>query len=132
MTQAIVDTWLARFVNSALAHDLDAHMAMIAPDVLVFGVPGFETLEFADWYRQCEHEFPQGLLTGLTYDRLKIRTAAQDHVLFKALETSRTRDGNSTRQAVEMLIRHDAGSATWKLKQMRLLPEDEARRDGLI
>jgi hypothetical protein len=31
-----------------------------------------------------------------------------------------------------MLIRHDAGSATWKLKQMRLLPEDEARRDGLI
>jgi len=80
MTHDVIDPWLARFVATALARDLEGHMAMISPQVLVFGVPGFDTLDFQDWYRQCEHEFPQGLIRELTYDRVKLRSADQERL----------------------------------------------------
>ena len=105
-------------------------MAMISPQVMVFGVPGFDTLGYDDWYRQCEHEFPQGLITALEYSKLKLRTASGDSIMFKALETTQTSDGGRLAQAVEMLLQNEEGN--WKLKQLRMLPEDEARNDGLL
>jgi hypothetical protein len=130
MTDAVVKSWLDRFVATALARDLQGHMAMISPQVMVFGVPGFDTLDYDDWYRQCEHEFPQGLITALDYSRLKLRTVSGDSILFKALETTHTAEGGSLAQAVEMLLQREDGD--WKLKQLRMLPEDEARHDGLM
>jgi hypothetical protein len=126
----IVEDWLERFVSTALAGDLAAHMAMISPEVLVFGVPGFDTLDFDDWYRQCAHEFPQRLLNDIAYSAPDIRTASDDRVLFKSLETTRTTDGTISRQGVEMLLGRD--DDTWQLQQMRLLSDDEARHDGLF
>jgi hypothetical protein len=130
MAVKIVENWLTQFVNTALEGDLARHMAMISRDVRVFGVPGFDVLEFDDWYRQCEHEFPQRLLADITYSTPHIRTADQERIMFKSLETSRSKDGNINRQAVEMLLQRDEGN--WKLQQMRLLPDDEARHDGLL
>ncbi|MGB5561765.1 MAG: nuclear transport factor 2 family protein [Sedimenticolaceae bacterium] len=130
MTDAVVKSWLDQFVATALARDLQGHMAMISPQVMVFGVPGFDTLGYDDWYRQCAHEFPQGLIKALDYSRLKLRTASGDSILFKALETTQTAEGGSLAQAVEMLLQREGGD--WKLKQLRILPEDEARHDGLM
>ncbi|HOP16234.1 MAG: nuclear transport factor 2 family protein [Gammaproteobacteria bacterium] len=130
MTRAVIDTWLQEFVRSALVHDLQAHMALISPDVAVFGVPGFDSLGYQDWYRQCEHEFPQGLLADMSYSKIDIRTTGTQHILFKALESTRTAQGEHIVQGVEMLLQHaDSG---WKLKQLRLLPHDESSHDGLI
>jgi hypothetical protein len=130
MSDNVVDSWLDQFVATALARDLQGHMAMISPQVMVFGVPGFETLGYDDWYRQCEHEFPLGLIRSLAYSRLMLRSSSGQRILFKALETTQTADGGSLAQAVEMLLQLEDG--TWKLKQLRLLPEDEARHDGLL
>lgn len=130
MTKAIVDNWLARFVSTALSADLANHMAMISREVLVFGVPGFDALDYDDWHRQCEHEFPQRLLRALDYGRVRLRTADDAHILFKAVETTVTAGGQRLVQPVEMLIEH--AEPGWQLKQMRLLPADEARHDGLI
>ena len=129
MSDRIVNDWLERFVGSALAYDLGSHMAMISPEVLVFGVPGFDSLDYDDWYRQCECEFPQGLVTGLRYDNVRIRTSSDEDILFKSLETTQTSRGGCVEQAVEILLHNDGD--TWRLKQMRLLEEDEARHDGL-
>lgn len=130
MTLTTVETWLTRFVASALERDLAAHMAMISRDVLVFGVPGFETLGYDDWYRQCEHEFPLGLLRELGYSKARIRTADDARILFTALETTRTADDGGGTQGVEMLLQREGD--TWLLKQLRLLPDDEARHAGLL
>jgi hypothetical protein len=130
MSNPAVDSWLEQFVSTALARDLEGHMAMISPEVMVFGVPGFDTLGYEDWYRQCEHEFPQGLITRLEYSRVKVRTGSEDRILFKSLETTQTSDGGSLAQALEMLLERDGED--WKLKQLRMLPEDEARHDGLL
>ena len=80
MSDRIVNDWLERFVGSTLSYDLGSHMAMISPEVLVFGVPGFDSLDYDDWYRQCECEFPQGLVTGLRYD-VCARESAWLHLL---------------------------------------------------
>lgn len=130
MSNPVVDAWLEQFVATALARDLGGHMAMISPQVMVFGVPGFDTLGYEDWFRQCEHEFPLGLITALEYSRVKLRTAGEQDILFKSLETTQTSDGGSLAQAVEMLLQRDGDN--WKLKQLRMLPEDEARHDGLL
>ena len=130
MTHPVVTSWLDAFIRTALARDLAGHMAMISPEVLVFGVPGFETLDYQDWYRQCEHEFPQGLIADLGYSQVIVRSADDNRILFKCLETTRTSDGKELRQGVEMLLQRDG--AAWMLKQLRLLPEDEARHDGLL
>lgn len=130
MTAAILDNWLETFVATALARDLAGHMALISPEVLVFGVPGFDTLGYDDWYRQCEHEFPQGLISDIGYTKINVRTADAQRILFKSLETTQTTDGGQISQGVEMLLQNDDGE--WRLKQLRLLPEDEARHDGLL
>lgn len=130
MSLHTVNTWLDEFVATAIAGDLAGHMAMISPEVTVFGVPGFDTLGYDDWYRQCEHEFPQRLLQSIDYHATSIRTADAERILFKSLETTRTADGGETPQGVEMLLQRDGD--TWRLKQLRLLPEDEARHDGLL
>ncbi len=130
MDNGIVDDWLDRFIKTALDRDLEAHMRLISPEVLVFGVPGFETLDYDDWHRQCEHEFPQGLMKEISYDRRQIRTADEQHVLFKALETTCATDGTRIAQGVELLLQRNGDE--WLLKQLRVLPEDEARHDGLL
>lgn len=130
MTQSDIVEWLDRFVASALARDLEGHMAMISRQVLVFGVPGFDSLEYDDWYRQCEHEFPQGLLRDLRYERVRLRLSTDDRVLFKALEKTVTRDGARIDQGVEIMLQLE--DSDWRLKQLRLLPEDEMRHDGLM
>ena len=130
MSEKLVESWIEQFVATALASDLQGHMAMISQQVMVFGVPGFDTLGYDDWYRQCEHEFPQGLIQALQYSNLKLRTTSEDRILFKALETTQTADGGSQAQGVEMLLQLQGGD--WQLKQLRMLPEDEARHDGLL
>jgi hypothetical protein len=132
MSRETVDHWLQQFIDTALARDLDAHMALISPEVMVFGVPGFDTLGFDDWYRQCEHEFPQGLIRTIAYGNVGIRTADARRVLFKARETTETSTGERIIQGVEMLLQRAADDDVWRLKQLRLLPEDEARHDGLL
>lgn len=130
MSEQLVDHWLDSFSSSALAYDLQAHMSHIAEDVAVFGVPGFDTLGYDDWYRQCEHEFPQQLIRELQYSAPIIRVQNKQSILFKTLETTQTKDGGELVQPLEMLIEQRDG--TWLLKQLRILGEDEARSASLI
>jgi hypothetical protein len=130
MARQTVADWLDSFTATALAYDLEGHMAHIASDVMVFGVPGFDVLDYDDWFRQCAHEFPQKLIRSLSYSAPLIRTATADRILFKTLEATGTADGGKLVQAVEMLIEKRQGR--WLLKQLRMVSEDEARSDGLL
>ncbi|MCB1722499.1 MAG: hypothetical protein H6959_04240 [Chromatiaceae bacterium] len=131
MSEQIVNDWLRQFVASALAGDLAGHMALISPEVMVFGIDGFDTLGYQDWHAQCEHEFPQRLLRDLDYAAIRIRTADPRRILFKALERTQTADGQALAQGVEMLLQADDDGG-WRLQQLRVLPDDEARHDGLL
>ncbi len=127
---ATVSQWLRKLAETAVAGDLDAHMALISPSLQLFGVPGFETLGYDDWRQQCAHEFPQRLVTAIHYGEPRIRTATDSDILFSVLERIETRDSLRAGQPVEMLLRHEDGS--WRLLQQRILDESEAAHLGLI
>ena len=55
MSQQAVDTRPHGFISTVLAGDLEGHMAMISPDVMVLPAAGLDTLVYSDRYR---HEFP--------------------------------------------------------------------------
>ncbi len=125
-----VTHWLQRLASTAVAGDLEAHMALISPDLQLFGIPGFEVLEYDDWRRQCAHEFPQRLVRAIHYSEPRIRTATDRDILFSVIEAIETHDGERTGQAVEMLLRREGGH--WRLAQQRILDEDEATHLGLV
>lgn len=130
MTQETVESWLRSFRQTALDRDLEGHMAHISKDVGVFGVPGFDVLGFQDWRQQCAHEFPQGLIRNIDYAAPLMRVDTADRMMFKTLETTHTSDGGIIAQALEFVLQLEAGE--WRLKQLRILPADEASHDGLI
>jgi len=125
-----ITPWLQSFAQTAVEQNLTAHMAHISKEVGVFGVPGFDVLGYDDWFKQCEHEFPQGLIKALSYPNPKIRTSTDEQILFVVLETMSMANGGSSSQALEMLLQKEGDK--WLLKQLRMLPEDEARHHGLI
>ncbi len=108
MESRIVQEWLAALARTANARDYPAHMDLISKEVKVYGVPGFEVIDYDDWARQCQHEFEAGLLKRVTYEGLKVRTMTPGSVMFKVKET----DGK------------------WRVVQERMLAADELEFDG--
>lgn len=126
----IVQRWLDTLSSTTIAGDLDRHMALISQKLQLFGVPGFDTLGYDDWKKQCAHEFPQRMVSDIHYGPVKIRTASDEHILFSAHEHIETRDGERIKQAVEMLLSlEDDGQ--WRLTQQRILDAAEAAHLGL-
>ncbi|MDH5653797.1 MAG: nuclear transport factor 2 family protein [Gammaproteobacteria bacterium] len=131
MSEEIVRQWLNAIVTTVEARDIKAHMNLISQRVTLRGVPGFETIGYADWYRQCEHEFANGVIKGIKYEGYKQVAATADRIVFKTYETVMATDGNENAQGVEILLEKEA-DGQWRLVEERLLPHVEAARDQLI
>jgi hypothetical protein len=106
-----------------------SHMDLISKDVTVYGVPGFEVINYHDWARQCKHEFEEGLLKRVSYEGLRVVTMAPGSVLFKTTETVEGTDGTINRHDLEILIRKEA-DGKWRVLQERILAEDEMESDS--
>lgn len=131
MSKEIAEHWLAEATRTANARDHHAHMNLISERVSLHGVPGYETIGYEDWSKQCQHEFENNLLKHVQYDGLKLIVSTDDRIMFKTYETVEGTDGTINAQGVEMLLeKEDDGN--WRLVQERILPPDEAAHDGLI
>ncbi len=126
----VVQQWLDALSSTTIAGELDRHMALISQKLKLFGMPGFDTLGYDDWKRQCAHEFPQRMVDDIHYGPVKIRTTSDGHILFSVHEYIETRDGERIKQPVEMLLSlEDDGQ--WRLTQQRILDAAEATHLGL-
>jgi len=123
MLQDTVNEWLSSFAATAIAADLEAHMSHISKSVKVYGVQGFDTVGYEDWYRQCSEEFPQKLIRELSYDDIAFSGGEDDTILIKARELLKTSEGKTQRHSLEMLL--DKSEGGWLLKEMRILPEQQ-------
>lgn len=131
MPKHIAETWLKASATSAAEKDHETHMNLISRQVSLTGVPGFETINFDAWSSQCKHEFENDLIKDVGYKGLKILVATDTRIMFKTLETVEATDGTTNTHGIEvMLEKEDDGQ--WRLKQERVLPDDESRHDGLI
>jgi len=131
MSQIIAEQWLLDAVRTANAKDHDAHMDLISKQISLQGVPGFESIGYDDWSRQCQHEFENNLLKSVRYDGFKLVAETATRVMFKTYETVEATDGTVNAQGVEMLlVKEEDGK--WRLAQERILPPDESAHDKLV
>ena len=130
MSQLIAEQWLLDAVRTANAKDYTAHMELISRRISLHGIPGFETIGYDDWDRQCQHEFDNNLLKSVRYDGFKLVFDTPERFMFETFETVEATDGTVNAQGVEMLLEKEA-DGKWRLVQERILPPDEAAHDKL-
>ncbi|MDH5473329.1 MAG: hypothetical protein OEY61_10775 [Gammaproteobacteria bacterium] len=131
MSEAIARQWLEDASTTAAMRNHGAHMALISKKVSLQGVPGFENIGYDDWAAQTQHEFENNVLKSVSYKGFKLLTTTGTHIMFKTYETVEANDGTINAQGIEILLEKEA-DGEWRLIQERILPDDEARHDGLV
>lgn len=121
MTTDFVEDFLLRFAKTAVEGDHGGHMAMISKKVLVHGVPGFETIDFDSWSRQCAHEFPQFLIRSIDYVGIDIKVETDTLLCFETHETVEACDGTVNSNLLEIFIEREE-DGKWRIVQERILP----------
>ena len=119
---------LDQMAATANALDLESHMNLISKDVSVFGVPGFDVIDYEDWLNQCRHEFGNKLLKRVSYKGLNVLAETPEKVMFKSVETVEASDGTVNTNGIEFIIQQEA-DGVWRVSQERVLPEDELEND---
>ena len=120
--------FLDKMAETANQLDLQAHMNLISKQVSVYGIPGFETIGYDDWYNQCSHEFENKLLKRVTYKGLNIVAETPERIMFKSIETVEGSDGTSNTSGIEFIIQKEEDGC-WRVSQERILPNDELEND---
>ncbi|MDH3703098.1 MAG: nuclear transport factor 2 family protein [Alphaproteobacteria bacterium] len=121
MNLAFAQNFLSRFAQTAIAGDHAAHMNMISKKVRLYGMPGFEAINYEDWSQQCAHEFAQGLMKSISYLGLEMKMETDTLICVETHETIEAKDGTVNSHALEIFIeREDDGE--WRLVQERILP----------
>ena len=131
MSKEIAQQWLQAASSTATGKDLQAHMDLISQKVNLTGIPGFDSICYADWTAQCQHEFQNNLLKSVRYDGLKLITETESGIMFKTYDTVEGTDGTVNSQGIEILLEKENDNK-WRLVQERILPEDETAHDNLI
>ena len=131
MSKEIAEHWLKEIADTANAKDFTGHMGLISRRISLHGVPGFETIGYDDWARQCQHEFENNILKSVRYDGFKLVAATDNGVMFKTFETVEANDGTVNAQGVEILLEKEA-DGKWRMVQQRILPADETAHDQLL
>lgn len=130
MSETIIRNWLNEVSRTVAAHDHTAHMQLISRRVVLLGVPGFDTIGYDDWSRQCEYEFAHKIIQRVDYGKLQIRTVTDKRLKFMTYESVTDKDGNVIAQGIEcMLDKGDDGK--WRLIQERVLKPEETRQYDL-
>ena len=122
--QEIIKTFLSDMAETASQHNFEKHMDLISKEVEVFGVPGFETISYDDWFRQCENEFKEKLIKEVSYENINIIDSNESVIMFKTIEHIETKDKKkNTTNVVIAITRENDGK--WRVTQERILPTDD-------
>lgn len=128
MGENIAKNWLTEVEQTVAAKEYDAHMDLISKKVNLFGVPGFDVINYDAWSQQCKFEFEEGLIQSVTYDGLKILATTQTKIMFKTFEIVKGTDGTINQQGIEVLLEKEDDDK-WRLVQERILPPEEVEFD---
>ena len=74
MSEFDIQNWLTNITETIRNKDLKKHMDLVSENVVIYGMPNGETLNYADWYGRRKSEFGRGLLKNVSYNNLKIKT----------------------------------------------------------
>lgn len=126
MADDIAKQWLQDAATTANNKDLEAHMDLISKRVNLTGVPGFESIGFAQWYQQCKHEFENNILKQIRFEGLKPVAVTATRVMFKTYEVVEGTRGEVNAQGMEILLEKEPDQK-WRLVQERVLSREEGK-----
>jgi hypothetical protein len=130
MSAEIARRWLDAVEQTARALDYEGHMNLISKRVQVFGTPGFEVIDYANWARQSRHEFEEQILADVQYRGLKVVVSQPERVMFRTVERVEASDGTVLEHGLEVLLEKEK-DAQWRVVQERILSDEEAAFSGL-
>ena len=82
MSELDIQKWLSNITETVKARDLHKHMNLVSENVVIYGMPKGDTLNYADWYNRRKSEFERGVLKDLTYHNLKMRNFGLRRLIF--------------------------------------------------
>ena len=127
----IAKKWLEASALTATNKQFDEHFNLISKNVRVTGVPGFDSISYDDWARQCKEDFKEDLLEGVSYDGSKLLATNENQIMFKTVETIFVNDGSRKTHGVEILLTQEE-DGVWRVTQERVLTDGECVHDGLM
>ena len=126
--QQLAEQWLTHAAESAGQKDLEGHMGMISKRVSVLGVPGFDSIDYDTWYKQCKHQFEMAMIKSIAYKGFNLVSSTETQIVFTVFEAVVGTDGTLNEQIVEMLLEKEHDNV-WRLVQERVLIENDAMRN---
>ena len=126
--EQIAEQWLTHAAESAGKKDLNAHMGMISKRISVQGVPGFDSIDYDIWYKQCKHQFENSMIKSIAYKGFNLISATETQIVFTVFETVMGADGTLNEQIVEKSLEKEEDDK-WRLVLERVLIENDAMRN---
>jgi len=126
--QQIAEQWLTHAAETAGQKDLKGHMGMISKRVSVQGVPGFDSIDYDIWYKQCRHQFENAMIKSVAYKGFNLISSTETEIIFSVFEMVLGTDGGLNEQIVEMSLEKEDDDV-WRLVQERVLIENDALRN---
>jgi len=97
MSELDIRKWLSNITETVKNRDLKKHMDLVSENVVIYGMPKGNTLNYADWYSRRKNEFERGILKDLSYHNLQVKNFGLRRLIFSIEEIM---DGNSGDMAV--------------------------------
>jgi len=131
MSFEIAEQWLNSLAETANTKKLDEHMSLISRKIRLYGVPGFETIGFDDWHRQCGYEFENNILKSVQYEGLQLLEETNKAIRFRTFETVEGTDGIANAHGVEILLEHE-NDGYWRMVMQRIMSDEETAKTGVL
>lgn len=121
--EEIIKSFLSDMAQTASQHDFKNHMNLISKEVEVFGVPGFESINYDDWFKQCENEFSEKLIKEVSYEGINIIDSTDTVIMFKTIEYIEASEAKNKNNVLIVISLEDDGK--WRVTQERILPDED-------
>ena len=97
MSELDIRKWLSNITETVKNKDLQKHMDLVSENVVIYGMPKGNTLNYADWYARRKSEFERNVLKDLSYHNLKVKNFGLRRLTFSIEEIM---DGSNGDMAV--------------------------------
>lgn len=97
MSELDIRKWLSNITETVKNKDLQKHMALVSENVVIYGMPKGNTLNYADWYARRKSEFDRNVLKDISYHNLKVKNFGLRRLTFSIEEIM---DGSNGDMAV--------------------------------
>jgi hypothetical protein len=127
--ELIVKQWLAELALTTASRDLEAHMALVSPEVQVHGLRRAGVIDFEGWRKRRHNEFRNGLVHSLTHKNVHVISAERGHIVFTVTETLKGTRGEVIVIDKQVVLKRDERNR-WRVVLEQIEKVDLKKKGG--